>query len=372
MPELPVPALSRGFIDRDENARLHPTRVAELRESAQARYLLVSGQAVAAAGEAGPVFYSVSELRARGYNLEDAYYLGTVAAQESTVPAANTTPAFFALDLTDSFATGVNRERPRRTVDGVEWCALISYGGLWQDSDVALATEAVALCAAWRQQRFCEMCGRPLRILESGWLAVCPDSHPTYPRTDAAVIMAVLDAQDRILLAHNARWEGNRHSVLAGFVEAGEPLESAVRREVAEEVGIEVTGVRYFGSQPWPFPRSLMVAFFARTEQSTADIRVDDREIKSAGFYSREALLDAARAGRISLPGRTSIAALMISQWLVGENTEFPGGSTRMSSGGAGFSRYGAGSAGNDAAAGTGAGGTGSGLTLPYAELFGW
>lgn len=301
----PVPILSRGFVDRDEASRLEPRRVIHLRRSSRARYVLLSGEALAARGESGLEFVGAEEALARSFDVDAAYYLGT--AQE--------TP-YFAIDLTDTFGTDANRAYPEAQIGGFRWCALVAFGNLWPELDAALATEALAICNAWRQQRFCEKCGEPLRVLESGWIAVCSRGHPTYPRTDAAVIMAIFDDADRVLLAQNARWPGTRHSILAGFVEAGEPLEKAVRREVAEEVGIEVGAVEYFGSQPWPFPRSLMLGFFGHTSQSEVDIVADHREIARAGFYTRQEVIAAARAGEITLPRRTSIAAAMLTHWL--------------------------------------------------------
>ena len=98
----------------------------------------------------------------------------------------------------------------------------------------------------------------------AGWIRRCPaDGSEHYPRTDMAVIMAVVDADDRILLARGKGFRGNGMSVLAGFVEPGETLAAAVAREVAEEVGVEVTDVTYLGDQPWPFPSSLMLGFTA-------------------------------------------------------------------------------------------------------------
>ena len=122
-----------------------------------------------------------------------------------------------------------------------------------------------------------------------------------YPRISPAVIVAVV-RDKRILLARSTRFTSSFHSVLAGFVETGETLEDAVRREIFEEVGIQVRNIRYFGSQPWPFPDSLMVAFTA--EYAGGEITLDDNEIVTADWYS------AAELPRV--PGKISIARRLI------------------------------------------------------------
>ena len=130
------------------------------------------------------------------------------------------------------------------------------------------------------------------------------DGSEHYPRTDPAVIMSVVDADDRLLLARGPQWGEARYSVLAGFVEPGESLEAAVAREVREEVGVAVEDVRYLGNQPWPFPCSLMVGFTATAKDTT--FRLDEDEIVEAIWVSREELASRGR-GR---PDRDLPAAL--------------------------------------------------------------
>ena len=129
------------------------------------------------------------------------------------------------------------------------------------------------------------------------------------------MIVAVVDDQDRLLLGGQATW-GNRVSVLAGFVEAGESLEQAIHREIGEEVDIGLAELTYFGSQPWPFPRSLMVGFFARARST--DICVDTDEIAHAEWYTRDGLQAKLDSGELGLPGRSSIASRLIQAWLDG------------------------------------------------------
>jgi NAD+ diphosphatase len=146
----------------------------------------------------------------------------------------------------------------------------------------------------------------------------CERQH--FPRADPAVIMLVTDggegAQQRALLGRQPVWPQGRYSTLAGFVDPGESLEEAVVREVREEAGIEVTDVTYFGNQPWPFPSSLMVGFFARAV--TTEIHLDDDELEAARWFSREEMRAEAEAGTLALPGGISISRSLIEAWYGG------------------------------------------------------
>ena len=138
-----------------------------------------------------------------------------------------------------------------------------------------------------------------------------------YPRTDAAIIVGITDSHDRLLLGSNALWESNRFSLLAGFVEPGESLEAAVVREVFEESGINVVDPIYLGSQPWPFPASLMLGFTARVDPAIESLLTPDgNEILELRWFSRDELR--AALGDILLPGPTSIARSIIELWFGG------------------------------------------------------
>ncbi|MEH3032899.1 MAG: NAD(+) diphosphatase [Aeromicrobium erythreum] len=178
--------------------------------------------------------------------------------------------------------------------------------------DLSLAVHAVGMSRWLDATPFCPRCGTATEVREAGHLRVCPGcgTHH-FPRTDPAVIMLVTDDQDRALLGHQAAWPEGRWSTLAGFVEPGESLEDAVRREVAEETGVVVGDVTYAGSQPWPFPASLMVGFHA-TALETA-IEVDQKEIAAARWVTREELKAEGEAGTLLLPP----AGVSISSWLV-------------------------------------------------------
>jgi NAD+ diphosphatase len=182
------------------------------------------------------------------------------------------------------------------------------------ERDIAVAAAAIV---TWHQlEPMCPQCGGPTLVINGGFArrcAICERDH--FPRTDPAAIVAVVDNQDRLLLGNQRAW-GNRVSVLAGFVEAGESLEQAIHREIGEEVDISLSELVYFGSQPWPFPRSLMVGFFARA--SSTDICVDADEIAFAEWHTREGLRAKLDAGELGLPGPSSIAFRLIHTWLDG------------------------------------------------------
>jgi NAD+ diphosphatase len=185
------------------------------------------------------------------------------------------------------------------------------------DNERDIAAMASAL-AHWHQRDpRCPHCGGPTRVINGGTArhcAKCEVEH--FPRTDPAVIVAVVDASDRILLGSQASW-GPRVSVLAGFVEVGESLEQAIHREIGEEVDLAITELSYVGSQPWPFPRSLMVGFFARAASSR--ISIDADEISYAEWFTRDQLDAKLDSGELGLPGRTSIASRMIQAWRDGK-----------------------------------------------------
>lgn len=166
---------------------------------------------------------------------------------------------------------------------------LRELAGQLPDAHWALAGRAFQLVEWERTHRFCGACGTATERHGAGEYAmVCPACNfSAYPRVTPAMIVLVRKGRE-LLLAHHARHEQPVYSCLAGFVEAGESLEDCVRREVREEVGIEVDAIRYFGSQSWPFPNALMVAFFA--EYASGELKPQEAEIADARWFSPEAL----------------------------------------------------------------------------------
>jgi NAD+ diphosphatase len=201
--------------------------------------------------------------------------------------------------------------------DGVAFADLRRLASTLDESQLSLAVHAIALGGWHRRHPMCSSCGARTVVAEGGASRVCPDcSTQHFPRTDPAVIMLVVDDAGRCLLGHNgARAEG-WFSTLAGFVEPGESLEEAVAREVLEETGVVVADVAYAGSQPWPFPSSLMLGFLATAK--TTDIVVDGEEITQARWFTRDELATEVRAGDLIVPTTVSIAGALLSHWYGG------------------------------------------------------
>lgn len=184
--------------------------------------------------------------------------------------------------------------------------------------DAGLVAYATAILNWHRRHRFCANCGTRTGSAQAGHARVCPNCGAEhYPRTDAVVIMLVLDDRDRVLLGRQATWPPGRYSALAGFVEPGETLEAAVEREVLEETGVRSTGARYVSSQPWPFPASLMLGFVTR--HAGGEPSAADEELEDARWFTRdevEAAVDG--RGELKLPPPLAIARRLLDGWLSG------------------------------------------------------
>ncbi|MFZ0531285.1 MAG: NAD(+) diphosphatase [Propionicimonas sp.] len=274
--------LAGSFLDRVEEARSDPNRVRELWSDPSA-VLLGAGDAHVAADASG----LVTDPTGGDYDPQRHYLLGLAAGRP-----------WFAAEATAGLV-------PLRSVmDGLSEAAL------------QVAFTAAGLVGWHLRSRFCSICGVTTEVVAAGMARRCVGcGRELYPRTDPAVIVAILDADDRLLLGRQPSWPAGRHSVFAGFVEMGESLEQAVHREMAEEVGLSLASVTYLGSQPWPFPRSLMVGFVARAEQPA--FRLTGTEIEQARWFTRDELR-AALAGEVTLPYLSSIARRMIEAWLAG------------------------------------------------------
>jgi len=197
---------------------------------------------------------------------------------------------------------------------GTRWAGLRELGAVLDDTGAGLMTAAVGLGHWHAAHPRCSRCGEPTTVIQAGWARSCPACGTEhYPRTDPAVIMAVVDADNRILLGRQAKWPAKRFSTLAGFVEPGEPLEAAVRREVFEEAGVVVGDVAYQGSQPWPFPSSLMLGFIARATQT--EVTVDGAELAEARWWTREQFEADIASGELLLPPPVSISRRLVEAW---------------------------------------------------------
>ena len=233
----------------------------------------------------------------------------------------DSTGAFLALVLPDAAGTpavgleGIAPVSPAGDLVAAHtWRSLRDLAPALSSRDAGLATEAVALAAWHASHPRCPRCGEPTEVVHGGWVRRCTnDASEHYPRTDPAVIMAVVDDADRLLLGRAAQWAPGKFSTLAGYVEPGEPLEAAVRREVLEEVGVLIGDVEYRGSQPWPFPASLMLGFVAHA--TSTEIQVDGEEVVDARWFDRPGLVEALETGAVVLPGRASIARALIEDW---------------------------------------------------------
>lgn len=196
-------------------------------------------------------------------------------------------------------------------------------GLVFDDTSSQLVATATALLNWHESARFSSVDGAPTKSHKAGWARVDPvTGREEFPRMDPAVICLIHDGHDRAVLARQTVWPERLFSLIAGFVEAGESFESCVVREVAEEIGLSVTNVTYLGSQPWPFPRSLMVGFHAIGDPEQEFV-FSDGEIAEAGWFSRAEVREALTEGdwssdstsRLLLPGSISIAREIIESW---------------------------------------------------------
>jgi NAD+ diphosphatase len=241
----------------------------------------------------------------------------TAVMEQATGAALALRPCASVPATTERYFLGLAADEPVFAVRlppdlaGDRWVDLREIGAALDDRDAGLLTTAVAL-ARWHDRHVrCPIDGTPTDIVNGGWVRLCPtDGSEHFPRTDPAVIMLVHDGADRCVLGRQAIWPEGRFSILAGFVEPGESAEAAVAREVGEEVGLEVTEVTYAGSQPWPFPSSLMLGYTARAVGSELPLR--DEELAEAHWFTRKEI----RGRTMRLPPPVSIAHRIITDWV--------------------------------------------------------
>ena len=271
----------------------------ELASSGVARFVPIDTErnlVSKAGGNPEAVFLQGMMARAVVSATEDRIFLGYVEG----------TP-YFAVDVS-------GKETPLAELG--EFVDLRQVGALLFAREGSILAYARGMTYWHRRHRFCGVCGSPTEPKAAGHQRQCtnPDcSGVQFPRTDPAVIMRITHG-DKILMARQAVWAQGMHSVLAGFVEPGESLEDAVAREVYEEVGLKLTRIKYFNSQPWPFPSSLMLGFSA--EATSLDFRVDQDELESARWMTRQELLDSPEDATFKLPRKDSISRRLIEDWL--------------------------------------------------------
>lgn len=211
-----------------------------------------------------------------------------------------------------AFAVNVGDDELAPFADAGQFHDLRYLGSVLPVEDANLVAHARALVLWHQTQKFCGYCGFPTRAESGGNSRVCTDAvcaKQIFPRVDPSIIVLVSD-RERCLLGRQSSWPEGRYSTIAGFVEPGESLEDAVRREVIEETNVRIRDIQYHSSQPWPFPASLMLGFTA--DATSADIRLNDAELEDAQWFTRKELL----SGFPKLPYRVSIARKLVDHWL--------------------------------------------------------
>ncbi|MCP2249519.1 NAD(+) diphosphatase [Lentzea aerocolonigenes] len=304
-----LPALSRFVVDRCEPLRGDDEKLAALWPKARMIVVDTRGRTLVAD---------------RGTRLADrpAVDFGDQPPVNAVLLGEQDGVAYFAVQMPaeedEQVPVGRSWVAPELT-DEPQWLDLRQSGATLDDMSAGLFTTAAALFQWHRLGKYCAKCGARTVLEKSGWVSVCSGcGREEYPRTDSAVICLVHDGADQVLVARGPEWPEGRFSVLAGFVEAGESLEACVAREILEEVGVTVKDIRYLGSQPWPFPRSLMIGFEAVADPAEP-LRPAEGEIAEAKWVSRadvrKAIEEPGSVPGLGLAGGASIAFRMLQSW---------------------------------------------------------
>ena len=208
----------------------------------------------------------------------------------------------------------------------LELKSLREIGAFLSPRDIGLAVHAQGLANWHKKHPRCSQCGAATTVVLGGSIRRCLiDESEHYPRTDGAIIVLIKDDQDRVLLGRQKVWPKHRFSTFAGFVEPGESFENCLRREVMEEAGVDISEINYLGSQPWPFPASLMIAFEALTS-TPEKARPDGEEIEEIRWFTRAQMKSAIEDKTLILPLEISVARQMIKAWYgEGADTELVG-----------------------------------------------
>ncbi|WEV74303.1 NAD(+) diphosphatase [Bifidobacterium sp. ESL0798] len=334
---LPFLPLAQGDIDYQAERRSDPSLIADVLSRPSTTVIFVRDGLVAVPdGQAARVDFETTKmrlatvpgqyvLRELGDKLGDCEETGIIPIFLGSYGVGSEHPqAVVALDVSGFAQKGgggaVQTQVLGRALQRFDWVSLMGFAPHASAREAGEATTAVALSRWHDNQRYCPCCGCPVRPAMAGWAQQCGNAdckaHESllFARIEPAVIVSIVDGHDRLLLQHNKAWKDPSHySVCAGFVEAGESLEHAARREAAEETGLALGEVRYLGSQPWPFPGSLMVAFKARALGT--DVKVDGCETLDARFLTRDEFTEALAQGTMAAPGKVTVARYMIEEW---------------------------------------------------------
>lgn len=290
-----LPALARAGIDRAADERTEDDLVGRLRAHLDTRVVVVHGDRAPLNVDGSVRTMSAAQV----IGADEWAFLGRDSDGVALLVAAASADA-------------------PSPIDAERWGALRAVGGSLSAVEAGMLVEAVALGRWLVDAPFCPACGGRTALRNAGWSRRCPQcGREHFPRTDPAVIVAVSSVDgDRLLLGKNALWaERNLYSTFAGFVEAGESLESAIIREIQEESGVSVERLEYRGSQAWPYPRSLMLGFRA-TARADEAAQADGTEIVDVRWFTRDELRVALTGDAdFALPGPTSIAFRLISDW---------------------------------------------------------
>lgn len=291
LPEYPGkrrPGFTASSLDRQSHWRVEPQRLDALLD--QAQIILLHRYKV-------PVSNGHAQLLpARNFadRLDDAIWLGMWQDR-----------SLYALSIDDTGAAA-HPELQFRDLRG---------STLHLDADHASVLAYARAMLYWQRQHLhCGRCGSATRPGQAGHVRVCPDcEREHYPRSDPSMLVLVSDEQDRALLGRQHSWPKGFWSGLAGFVEPGESIEDAVIREVWEEARIEVTGMRYLASQPWPFPASILMGYLAKGKGVEPEVEQDDLE--AAGWFSRSQITQRLQSGEMYLPPRFTLSYRLIEAW---------------------------------------------------------
>jgi NAD+ diphosphatase len=299
--------LARAALSRNGDLRRNPNLLAELSTDPSTRAaVLFDGKFLAEPDQSALRLLPISEL----FDAADVHPLVYLGETTSDLQGLSAGSAIF-LVLVDQ--AQANLLIDQSAANGCTWLQLRRSGFGLSDLDAGIATQALAISNWHATHSYCPNCGQVTEVVQAGWARHCSTcDRDVFPRTDPAVIAAVTDDEERLLLGSQGIWEANRWSVLAGFVDAGEALPAAVAREMFEESGLTVSEIEFQGSQPWPFPFSLMMAYTARAK-GEQQLRPDGFEIEKLRWVSREQL--AAEVHDLRLPSKASIARALIEQW---------------------------------------------------------